>query len=363
LDRTNLGVYLEGNAFKILAATYEIMLLEFLIPTYKRPAGAVLACSSIVRQLKPGQLGTVVSIRVRDDCSPGVDPLQLAGELRKLSPLIIFDRNEHNLGMSANIYSMVSTSRAEYCTVLTDDDTLNEDSLQDMLETLESFCGDPVGSRIRCVFTPRYAYSENGEFLFIDLQAFKQDTRISPSGANGLLLEHNGFILTGHIFAPAEVDYEAWEKSIDNVFFPVIYFALLVARKNSIFLNKKWFHHTVLNKCHWETWGSNEKEIERRHCRDYIDAIKSVYTTLAKEISLYKKIQLWFLKVYAISKYFNRTFRYLGYSLLFESKVKLDLSTILAFIYHIFYRTFILRDINYLDLAAKRLKHKNKVNL
>jgi len=310
------------------------MLLEFLIPTYKRPAGAVLACSSIVRQLKPGQLGTVVSIRVRDDSSPGVDPLQLAEELRKLSSLIIFDRNEHNLGMSANIYSMVSTSRAEYCTVLTDDDTLNDDSLQDMLETLESFCKDPAGSRIKCIFTPRYAYSEKGEFLFIDLQAFRQDTRISPSGANGLLLEHNGFILTGHIFTPAAVDYEAWKKNIDNVFFPVIYFALLVARSNSIFLNKHWFRHTVFNKCHWDSWGDSDKAHRLRFFRDYIDAIRAVYTTLAKETRVSQRVQLWLAKVCAINSFYARTFPYWGYSVFIESKVRQDFSMILALLYY-----------------------------
>jgi glycosyltransferase involved in cell wall biosynthesis len=265
--------------------------LEFLIPSYKRPQSIVRAVLSVASQVEDLNLGDRVKVTVVDDCSPNID---LAETIEAISPFARFvsvRRNEINKGMSLNIRDMVAESTADFCTVLTDDDLLQPDSLQQIIETIDSL--DKEQSTVGSFFVPRYSYLEDGSLECIVCNPFSEDTKIPPGSLNSLLYLGNGFILTGMFFNPKLINFRLWEDYIENSFFPVIYFADLLLNNECLFFDKNWFIHTVNNECHWDSWGKTEQQRLSRLYNDYIKAVTlSAKKSLVRESSILAKIGL-----------------------------------------------------------------------
>ncbi len=245
-------------------------LLEFLIPVYKRFDGAINAAQSVARQIRAYSFDEFVGIRIVDDGSPGFSSAEMAEALSEWKAYVQIEANPSNKGMSLNIYDMVSSSTAKFCTILTDDDWLFADALPEIVSCLDSIAGRPyVGG----IFTPRYSYLEDGSLHCVVCQPFKRDKLISPGAVNSFRYCHNGFILTGFIFRPGLMAKVEWKQNIQNSFFPVINFWGILASRPLLFVNRNWFQHTVLNVCHWEAWGDGAKQQRRRLYSDYMDAI------------------------------------------------------------------------------------------
>ena len=138
-------------------------LLQFLIPTYKRPKSALHAVYSIVSQCSPSDASKII-IWINDDATPGLSYDELYQSISSFSSLvnIRITQNKVNLGMSSNIYMMAKEITASYWTVLTDDDCLEDNSLKSLLNTLEYAESIQCGSLI----STRYCYTEAGDFLF-----------------------------------------------------------------------------------------------------------------------------------------------------------------------------------------------------
>lgn len=265
--------------------------LEFLIPSYKRPQSFVRAVLSVAVQVEELNISDRVKIIVVDDCSPNIDLAETIEAISPFSQFVSVSKNERNKGMSLNIRDMVAESAANFCTVLTDDDLLQPDSLKQIIETIDNLDKEP--STVGSFFVPRYSYLEDGTLHCIVCNPFSEDTIIKPGTLSSLQYLENGFILTGMFFNPKLINFELWDDYIENSFFPVIYFAELLLNNQCLFVNKNWFVHTVNNECHWDSWGKTEQQRLSRLYNDYIKAVTlSAKRSLARESNILSKIGL-----------------------------------------------------------------------
>jgi len=253
--------------------TNQLKTLEFLIPSYKRPHTVIEAVKSVALQVEKLQLSSRVKITIVDDCSPNINSSEMINNISAFSSFVTFKQNTVNKGMSLNIRDMVANSDADFCTILTDDDRLQPDSLKQIIETIDKIDKNDSNSLISSFFVPRYSYLEDKSLNCIVCQPFEEDTLIKASPLNSIKNLHNGFILTGLFFRPKLINFNLWDDNIENSFFPVIYFADLLLNYDCLFINKNWFIHTVLNECHWDSWGKTEQARQARLYKDYMKAV------------------------------------------------------------------------------------------
>lgn len=178
--------------------------------------------------------------------------------------------------MSGNILDLVSLSKSPFCTILTDDDWLEEGALPEILEEISKilvFDNSKDSQIIGAFFVPRYSYLEDGTLHCVECRPFTCDSLISPSPCNVIKYSRNAFILTGLFFRPALVDFAFWEENKANSFFPLLYYSSIAISSDVKFLNRKWLHHTCLNLCHWEAWGESELQQNARLHSDYLQAL------------------------------------------------------------------------------------------
>ena len=250
--------------------------LEFIIPTYKRPYSAIKAALSVLQQVKPNGLEKVVNVVLCDDFSPGLEAGFFRDALYRYINECTILRNESNKGMNANILNLVSTCSSSFCTILTDDDWIEPGALLEIVSELKHLTTAKAGynqSSIGAVFTPRYSYLDDGSLHCIECAPFVVDTLIQPSQVNVFKYVRNSFILTGLILNPEFINFSSWRKNTENAFFPLLYYSSIALEHETLFLNRKWFHHTCLNVCHWEAWGATEQARSLRLHRDYLEAL------------------------------------------------------------------------------------------
>jgi len=252
-------------------------LLEFLIPAYKRTDGVVLASLSVAQQVVENNFESLVLITVVDDASPNFSKDILIRSLGDKAHLIHINVNSLNKGMSRNIFDMTSSSNAEFCTVLTDDDWLLDGKLVEIVEYLRSIVNKKC---IGGLYTPRYSYLGTGELHCVVCKPFSQDRLIENGPVQAMKYCEDGFILTGFIFRPAYFARKEWSENIGNAFFPVINFGIILSRYSLLYVDRNWFHHTVLNVCHWEAWGEDQFIQRKRLYRDYMDAVSILARSL-----------------------------------------------------------------------------------
>ena len=271
-------------------------LIEFLIPAYKRFDGVATAALSVAKQIAANCYENVVRVTVVDDSSSGFEKDSLVNLLGSMASLVSIESNEFNKGMSQNIFDMVSDSKAKFCTVLTDDDWLVDDKLPELVEYLQSIVNN---EKIGGLFTPRYSYIETGELHCVACKPFSQDRLIENGPIQAMKHCHNGFILTGFIFRPQYFARHEWYNNIENSYFPVINFGMILSRYSLLFVDRNWFHHTVLNVCHWESWGEDEVSQGVRLHQDYMDAVGILASSfMSVDIPLATKISvIWFESV------------------------------------------------------------------
>lgn len=266
--------------------------LAILIPVYQREEGAICAVRSIVdqasEQLEQGSL----IIHVRDDASPDIVPASLIKTLSSIHPSILIDVNPANLGMSANIRSMVLDCKAAFCTILTDDDWFEAGSISFLLRFIREIRNNSQ-YLVTSVFCPRYSYSESGSHVSTSCRIAESDLIVTSDPVNTMWLADKGYILTGLFFRPDHIDHIFWANHEDNAFFPILYFASLLCRGSCVYIDRPLVHHTVGNLCHWEAWGCTQRAQQQRLCRDFLAAIFLVHRYIKQESSLQSRIKLW----------------------------------------------------------------------
>lgn len=249
--------------------------LTVLIPVYQRFTGALRASHSVVAHnqgdLEAGRIRVVVC----DDASPSIDAESLRQELNAIHPLITYQRNATNLGMSANILSMVISCRSFFSTILTDDDWFEPGALTDVLRILDSAWLTENG--ITSILSPRYSYLETGELATISCRIHEGDHLFPPNPKESLLtLAEGAYILSGYFFRPDCIDYGLWRQHIDNAFFPIIYCTTILQKGATFYLDQPLVHHTTQNECHWHAWGPSDQAQQIRLCHDYLESLAIV---------------------------------------------------------------------------------------
>lgn len=251
-------------------------LLDVVIPTYKRPRGAVVAALSVLSQLDQHKIKESVNLIIWDDLTPGLNIRQISVELEQYAGLFVIGQNTANKGMSQNICDLVERSKSDFCTILTDDDWFEADSLPGVLDEIRAINGESSSGRKQrtgAFFVPRYSYLDDGSLHCIECAPFASDTYISQSPINVIRYCRNAFILTGLFFRPSLVDFSFWRTHQANAFFPLLYYASVSIVSDTRFLHRKWLHHTCLNLCHWDAWGSSELQRNARLHLDYLQAL------------------------------------------------------------------------------------------
>lgn len=238
--------------------------LEVCIPTYKRPEGAIKAALSIVDQIAPSNEVNVIISIAEDHGLPG--DFELIKESLKNYNNISLSNNKKNKGMSLNIHDMLKASRADYILMLTDDDWLSPGALTTISKLIQADDFD-------ILYGPRNSYTEDGNLFTIATDTFKESKIISGSPLNCGRYSDNFFILSGLVIKSKKIDFDLWSKNIDNAFFPIIFGYSAFKSGRCIFYKESFVHHMVLNKCHWESWGSDNFAQNLRLAKDSFAAL------------------------------------------------------------------------------------------
>jgi glycosyltransferase involved in cell wall biosynthesis len=261
-------------------------LLTICIPTYKRPDTLRHCIDSVVAQIDKYVLSDRVDIYVTNDASPD----DTASVLHAYESLSYFKgvTREHNLGMNLNIKSMLAeaANKSDYQLIITDDDFLQPDTLGGIVKFLRGQQGD--SNRKLAIWTPRYSYTEDGELLYIDCSPFDNSTLVRPSAINAGRYMVNGFVLSALIVCAERIDFEFWDEYKENAYFPMIFIGDLLLREGAYYWHMNIVHHTVLNKCHWESWGKSDLLIEIKKFSDYVNSYGVVATKIKNRIDLFK---------------------------------------------------------------------------
>jgi glycosyltransferase involved in cell wall biosynthesis len=245
--------------------------LSVLIPTYNRSKILHNAIESISCQIEHFCLQGDVDIIVCNDCSPD-DTKSYLETLKE--PYIATINRPFNLGMSSNILSaLTEICNSKWVLILTDDDTLESNILPEILKK----CDELLASEIAICLTPRYSYLDDGNLHCIACQSFEKDTLVEPSPLIAGQLMGDGFILSGILLQPDQVDYSLWRGNIENSMFPAILTGATLRSQRGYYWSIKIVNHTVLNECFWDRWGKTDIDREYRLFCDWIEA----YTILA----------------------------------------------------------------------------------
>ena len=261
-------------------------ILTICIPTYKRPLTLRRCINSVISQVEKFGLSDRVDIFVVNDASPD----DTADILNEYIPLDYFNavNREHNLGMNINIKCMLAevSCKSEYQLIITDDDFLQPNVLDDAVIFLsgrqEEQCKEAA------IWTPRYSYTESGEIHCIVCDSFNESKFIKPTTINSSRYMLNGFVLSGLFVRASYIDFKFWETYSTNAFFPMIFVGDLLMRDGAYYWNRNIVHHTVLNKCHWESWGKNDLLIELKLLSDSLNSYRILATKVVGVFELAK---------------------------------------------------------------------------
>ena len=266
-------------------------LLTVCIPTYKRPETLRKCIESVSKRIEKYSLADVVNIYVANDASPD----NTIDILNKFESLEYFNSvtREVNLGMNVNIKNMLNevNEKSKYQLIITDDDYLQPDILNEIVEFLRN---QNDINNIHAIWTPRYSYTEDNELHAVVCNSLGKSQLVKPAASNVGKYMNNGFILSGLILQSKFIDFEFWDEYKENAYFPIIFFGELIFRSGAYYWDENIVHHTVLNECHWESWGKTDVLIHLRLFSDYVNA----YGVMAKKISNIFKIVTFYIFVF-----------------------------------------------------------------
>ena len=244
-------------------------ILSVCIPTYKRRKSLRRCIESVVEQIIKYDFSNEVSIYVADDASPD-DTLGVLTEFNMLDYFSSISRKD-NLGMNVNIKNMLNEvkDKSKFQLIITDDDFLQPEALKEIIDFLRD---DNTINDTPAIWTPRYSYTEDDLLHVIICNPFKENAFVKATATNTGRYMINGFVLSGLIIRSEFIDFKFWEKYTENAYFPVIFFADLLFRYGAYYWDKNIVHHTVLNECHWQSWGRSDILIEFKKFSDFVNA-------------------------------------------------------------------------------------------
>ena len=273
-------------------------ILTICIPTYKRSDTLRDCIESVSQQIEKYDLADCVGLYVANDASPD-NTLDILTLFESLSYFKAITRDV-NLGMNVNIKTMFTeiAEQSEYQLIITDDDYLQPDTLNEIVEFLR--IQNATNKDVSAIWTPRFSYTEDNKLHTVACRPFNKSTFVKPSVSHVGKYMNNGFVLSGLIVRAQSIDYQFWDKYKENAYFPILFFGDLLLQKGAFYWDKNIMHHTVLNECHWDRWGKNDAMIDFRLFSDYINS----YSIMAKYFqSRFELINFYFFASPSIYKF------------------------------------------------------------
>lgn len=245
--------------------------VSILIPTYRRPKDLERCLKSILTQQTPA-LAREVEILVCEDCSGADYELAYAEVEQKYSESVRFLKNKENLGMAVNLKRMAKLARAEFCLILTDDDSLLQDALQKCVE----YAREAEENCRTFVHTPRPSVNEAQEYVTTAgwIPPFHV-TRKRPFVA--LSICRKNYVLSGFLISTQSLRKSPWTTMEENAYFPIAVSFFAVQSGGMISKREPLVLHTVENQTHWHRWGDTDLSQSRRLFRDQIHIFALVY--------------------------------------------------------------------------------------
>ncbi|WP_313127202.1 glycosyltransferase [Proteiniclasticum ruminis] len=214
-------------------------LLSIAIPTYKRHEILYENLCTMIPYLEKYSIAVYISDDSTDD-----NTLKALTPLFERYPLILYSKNEKNLGHDRNCIKTLSLPDTEYIWYLGDSQIIEQKYFSNVLDNLDKYNPDfyVVNAKERCNPIPSKIYSNKEEF-FVDLSwhatltgaTIYRRTSIDLSearkfiGSNfiqlGILLESNSFGIRSLFWDDRPLIYmnqnkrdSYWTKSVFNVF-------------------------------------------------------------------------------------------------------------------------------------------------
>jgi glycosyltransferase involved in cell wall biosynthesis len=103
------------------------------IPTYNRPDRLERALACVSRQRYPS-----LTVVVSDNASPGNAVEAIVDRYRDRIVDLVFIKQQHNIGVLPNYYSLLANARSKYFMWLADDDEISDDYVAALIQLLEA---------------------------------------------------------------------------------------------------------------------------------------------------------------------------------------------------------------------------------
>jgi len=255
-------------------------LVSIIIATYRRADDLDRCLRSVLAE--PGDSFEVV---VGDDGSPDHTPDVVASH--RHDARVRDYRNASNLGMQENYRKIARFARGDYLFILTDDDYLLPGSLAKVKRAVESHpeCGY-ILSHLTTVD------ERSGEVVNLH-RTYSEDRLILPGLPSVAHCARSAWVLSRQVWKRELIDWEAWDRFKDNIFFPIIVAGRLMLVAPSCYIADNLVVHTWFNKVYWEAFGVNDLEIEFSLAADRYRCMRAILFDRADEGAARRAIREW----------------------------------------------------------------------
>ena len=134
--------------------------------------------------------------------------------------------NKTNKGMNKNIYDCVKSSKAQFCTILTDDDWLETGSLNEIYKLLKDIIKLKYGPDILGFVGPRFSYRESGDLSSVVCK-LNTNHKVLPYGPFSAVRHYKLGFIAGLVFKPSAINFKLWSNNLDNAYFPYCIFSII----------------------------------------------------------------------------------------------------------------------------------------
>lgn len=163
----------------------------------------------------------LIEIVVSEDCSPKKNEInEIILNFERVSPYkLVFNTNKKNLGFDRNLRKLIDIANGEYLLFVTDDDSLIETKLDDLIKVILSI-------DFSVAFTPYFDCVTN------KYERKLNSTQLIPAGMNSVRRHlYSSILLSGLIFKKSNIpNYDI--KFFENLIYSQVYLFAYILREN-----------------------------------------------------------------------------------------------------------------------------------
>ncbi|HEY9005598.1 MAG TPA: glycosyltransferase family 2 protein [Ohtaekwangia sp.] len=210
-------------------------LLSICIPTYNRSAYLKKCIRSVI-----SYPGNDIEIIISDNASTDNTP-EVVGDFH--DKRIVYSRNPENVGPVANFYKILKAASGDYIFLLTDDDFLFPDSIDEVIEFVKAN-GNIDSFKSDLIF-----YTEKSKSAFN--YSYLKETQVLASGnvEDRARLWQSAHVLTGCCFKREKIPAKFFEDE-KFLWYPTMFLMGLLSEKQG-YIAKPLAVHTWENELFW----------------------------------------------------------------------------------------------------------------